>query len=147
MVQLMLVDRLEMSHTLASLPFRLGGMGLANAVRGREAAQWPSWADCIKMVKQRHPPISATMMRSFDNDPGQYCREVGSCQRCLMEARFDFPEWESLAESPPPRQEGEIEPSQPKRGRQQRATQDVEDTFFWNKVWPDLSQADQALQR
>ena len=70
MVQLMSVDRLEMSQTLASLPFRLGGMGLANAVRGREAAQWASWADCIKMVKQRHPPISATMMRSFDNDPG-----------------------------------------------------------------------------
>ena len=70
MVQLMSVDWLEMSQKLASLPFRLGNMGLANAVRGREAAQWASWANCIKMVKHRHPPIAATI------------REVGSCLRC-----------------------------------------------------------------
>ena len=65
MVQLMSVDPLELSQTLASLPFRLGGMGLAHAVRGREAAHWASWADCIRMVKQRHPHIAATMMRSL----------------------------------------------------------------------------------
>ena len=97
--------------SIIAVPFGRHGF----VVRGREATQWASWADCIKMVKQRHPPIAATMMRSFDNDPGQCCREVGICQRCLMEAGFDIPEWESLAESPHPRQEGEIEPSQPKR--------------------------------
>ena len=149
MVQLMSVDLLELSPTLASLPFRLGGVGVAHAVRGREAAHWASWADCIKMVKQRHPHIAATMMRSLvDHDPVAPCfREVRSCQRSLMEAGFDIPEWESLTESPPPRQEGEIEPSQPKRGWQHKATHAVDDTFFWNQVWPNLSQADQALQR
>ena len=122
---------------------------MAHAVRGREAAHWASWADCIKMVKQRHPHIAATMMRSpVDHDPVAPCfREVRSCQRRLMEAGFDIPEGESLTESPPQRQEGEIEPSQPKRGWQHKATHAVDDTFFWNQVWPNLSQADQALQR
>ena len=120
---------------------------MANAVRGREAAHWAKWADCIRMGKQRHPPIAATLMRSSDHDPAPCSREVKSCQRSLMEAGFDIPEWERLTESPPTQQEGEIEPSQPKRGWQQRATQAVEDTFFWNQVWPNLSQADQALQR
>ena len=33
------------------------------------------------------------------------------------------------------------------RGWQQRVTQAVENTFFWNQVWPNLSQADQVLRR
>ena len=40
-----------------------------------------------------------------------------------------------------PATRGRDGPSQPKRGWHQRATQAVEDTFFWSQVWPNLSQA------
>ena len=42
---------------LASLPLSLGGLGLCNASRMRPAAHWVSWADCLAMVKARHPPL------------------------------------------------------------------------------------------
>ena len=98
------------------------------------------------MVKQRHPPIAATMMRSVDHDPAPRFRE-GSCQRSLMEAGFDIPEWESLTESPPPRQEGEFEPSQPKEGGSKGLRKPLRTHSSGTRCGQDLFQADQALQR
>ena len=43
------------SRELASVPLSLGGLGLRSATRTREAAYWTSFADCLFMVRNRHP--------------------------------------------------------------------------------------------
>ena len=40
-------------------------LGLRSAVRLRFAAHWGSWADCLHMVKARHPTISGMMVRAL----------------------------------------------------------------------------------
>ena len=42
----------EMAHTLASLPMRLGGLGLRSAARMALAAYWASWADALPMIAE-----------------------------------------------------------------------------------------------
>ena len=45
------------SRELASVPLSLRGLGLRSATRTREAACWASWADCLFMVRNRHPVV------------------------------------------------------------------------------------------
>ena len=45
------------SRELASVHLSLGGLGLRSATRTREAAYWASWADCLFMVRNRHPVV------------------------------------------------------------------------------------------
>ena len=40
----------QQTRDLASLPCRLGGLGLRSATRGAPAAHWASWADSLPMV-------------------------------------------------------------------------------------------------
>ena len=35
----------------ASMPLTLGGLGMGNSERTRDAAHWGSWADCLEMIK------------------------------------------------------------------------------------------------
>ena len=53
---------------IATMPLSLGGMGLRNAVRTSPAAFWASWADCLSMVRERHPEIATTILRRM-GDP------------------------------------------------------------------------------
>ena len=47
-----------MAHTLASLPMRLGGLGLRSAARMALAAYWASWADSLPMIAERLPAVA-----------------------------------------------------------------------------------------
>ena len=46
------------SQVLSSLVLSAGGLGLASAHRVGVAAHWASWADCILMVRRRHPVLA-----------------------------------------------------------------------------------------
>ena len=35
----------------ASMPMTLGGVGIGNSQRTRDATPWGSWADCLEMIK------------------------------------------------------------------------------------------------
>ena len=59
----------ESAQVTASLPFFQGGLGLISAARIREAAHWASWADCLKMVRQRHPTVADTMIQELAEGP------------------------------------------------------------------------------
>ena len=48
---------------ISQLPFSVGGLGLTSAMRSRVAAHWSSWADCIHMIRQRHPSVAETLIR------------------------------------------------------------------------------------
>ena len=48
------------AEVTAALPLFQGGLGLTSATRIREGAHWATWADCLKMVRQRHPAVADT---------------------------------------------------------------------------------------
>ena len=56
--------RTILGSEISQLPFSLGGLGLTSAVRSRVAAHCSSWADCIHMIKQRHPLVADTAVRN-----------------------------------------------------------------------------------
>ena len=45
------------ARSVASLPMRMGGLGLRSAARGGDAACWASWADALEMISQRNPAV------------------------------------------------------------------------------------------
>ena len=85
----------------ASLPCRLGGVGLRNAVRGVPAAYWSSWADSLHMIRKRHPDISDFITVTLGRGGGGFHTEAGArCRASLVELGFDVPEWSDLALRP-----------------------------------------------
>ena len=44
----------------------LGGLGLRSAERTRVSAYWASWADCMPMIKERHPMVAELFVRSLE---------------------------------------------------------------------------------
>ena len=58
----------EDTRLTASFPMVLGGLRLRSATRGRQAAQWPSWGDCLP-VHQRHPLVAATLVAQLSGVP------------------------------------------------------------------------------
>ena len=55
------------NHEAATMPLTLGGFGLGNAQRTRnaaaqrtrDAAHWGSWADSLEMIRARHPEVAS----------------------------------------------------------------------------------------
>ena len=112
-------------------------------VRSRFAAHWASWADCVRMVKERHPPI-ADMIHHLQEGLAPSFLSVRACARCLVEAGFDMVSWDELSRAPPTFQE-DPEPNQPKVGWQQKATRKLEERFIQDEVWPALDDTQRAL--
>ena len=50
---------------IASLPMRMGGLGLHSAGRCAAAAYWASWADARHMICQRNPPIVTLVVETL----------------------------------------------------------------------------------
>ena len=88
------------AQVLSSLSLSLGGCGLTSASRVRPAAHWSSWADCLRMVKQRHPNLAATMIHELEQGqhPSFTARE---CRGASVEAGLDVPSWGDLSETLP----------------------------------------------
>ena len=75
----------------ANLPLSMGGLGLTSALEVRTAAFWASWADSMKMVKERHPTIANEMMVESDREEGPCFQSVRTCQQLLANAGFCRP--------------------------------------------------------
>ena len=69
----------------ASLPLTLGRVGLGTSLRIREAANWVSWADCLEMVRERHPSIATAMIEGIIQKSQGYTRVRGSHRRSTLE--------------------------------------------------------------
>ena len=117
---------------LATLPQRLGGLGLRSAERLRAAAHWASWADCIGMVKARHPALASTIVAAMAAPDGIPAFEaVGECVAVLGAEGFHPPRWEDLADGVRPEASvrERAEPSETRHGWQ-REVAVVLDTKF-----------------
>ena len=52
----------EYACRLATLPMRMGGLGLRSATRMAPAACWASWADALHMVQERLPTLAQSIV-------------------------------------------------------------------------------------
>ena len=105
-----------------------------------------SWADCLTMVRKRHPSVADTMVLGLERDPAPSLRAVRECQQTLIDAGFEAPTWDVLSVDSPQETEVGGEPSQPKRGWQQKATCPVDEGFA-SQFTAKLGEVDQALMR
>ena len=53
------------TQQLATLPMRMGGLGLRSAVRCAPAAFWASWADVLDMISERIPDVANDVVRKL----------------------------------------------------------------------------------
>ena len=56
----------EAVRELATLPLRLGGLGLTSAVRIRGSAHLGSWADCLPVIHERHPEVAGALLEQLN---------------------------------------------------------------------------------
>ena len=89
------------SRELASVPLSLGGLGLRSATRTREAAYWASWADCLFMVRNRHPVVVDRIL-----DARAQSAAVAAHHLVGVEG-FQVPSWEALSHGLRPRPHGQ----------------------------------------
>ena len=134
---------------LASLPCRLGGVGLQNAVRGAPAAYWSSWADSLHMIRKRHPDVADFITVALSRgEGGPHMEAAARCRGNLVDLGFEAPEWEDLARGARP----DFDPMAnripaSKHGWQQKASNVVENSFLAQLIWPTLAPPEQALLR
>ena len=115
---------LSSRHGQGACQFEFLSGRLSSAHRNRESAHWASWANCLRMVHDRHPDVAKTMIAQLE--VGITCFEgVQRFRRLVEDAGFEVPSWRELAETPAARVE-DPEPGQPEYGWQQKATRMVE---------------------
>ena len=69
-------DDEEEAHRLATLPMRLGGLGLRTAAPCAPGAFWASWADSLQMIRQRISDVVIAVEHIWVNEnPQDGCLE------------------------------------------------------------------------
>ena len=97
----------ETVQDLGSLPLSMGGLGLRSATRTSQPAFWASWADCLAMIRARHPDVAALiLLRMQGPDTPPTLAAAAPAARCLCLSGvegFEPPSWETIAngERPP----------------------------------------------
>ena len=85
---------------LASLPMRMGGLGLRSATRCAGAAYWASWADALPMIRDRTPQIAQLVATSLSSavPPAAGClAELHEAATVLDQQGFWWrPSWTAL---------------------------------------------------
>ena len=134
---------------LASLPARLGGLGLRSASRTRPAAYWASWADALHMMSQRSPALLQRILAALDNPPAaSSLAELSHARATLVAEGFRLaPSWEDLSRGARPPQPTTTEPGEWTHGWQYHAATCRERFFRRHSVLACASPANRALLR
>jgi len=145
---------LETARVLATLPMRLGGVGLRSAARTAQAAYWASWADALAMIEQRAPTVAAAAVAELSAE-----RPAEDEQSCLAEARaagellsregfVQRPSWDALRAGLRPQQHfGATEPGEWAHGWQFYASSTREHHFRRSELLSKSGPADCAHLR
>ena len=118
-------------HVRATLPTRMGGLGLRSAARCAPAAFWASWADSLKMIRDRTPEVAELVEQSLmAKDPQNGClEELRAAAAHLDRQGFWWrPSWTELREGKPPQHDAR-DPGEWPHGWQYWASS-VTDTHF-----------------
>ena len=88
------------ARDIATLPMRMGGLGLRSAVRCAHAAYWASWADALHMIGMRNPTVADAVVESMSSheEPVEEC--LGELRRATdrldSEGFWWRPSWPDL---------------------------------------------------
>ena len=124
------VDLDPTTRDICSLPLSLGGIGLRNAERTSPPAYWASWADCLAMLRARHPDVAALCVRQMQNPrgpPSLVAAQMAAGQLSGV-AGFQVPSWDDLAHGlrPPELEPDDFEPGGCRGGWQHEGSIRVE---------------------
>ena len=89
----------ETAKMLATLPMRLGGLGLRSAERTAQPAYWASWADALGMLHERLPAVAARAVAALQNlaeVPGCFAEAASAGEQLAGEGFFQRPQWSDL---------------------------------------------------
>ena len=101
------------ASTIATLPMRLGGLGLRSAARTAPAAYWGSWADALKQIADRSPMAVSKMQEQLESEvpQGQSIQELINAKALLQREGFlRMPSWRELCERKRPEPSTSTEP-------------------------------------
>ena len=121
------------AQQVATLPMRMGGLGLRSATRCPEAAYWASWADALHMVGQRNPEVADMVVRTVSQrePPREGClaelHQAGA--RLDREGFWWRPTWQALRDGARPEENVVGEPGEWQHGWQYWASS-VSDSFY-----------------
>ena len=139
----------DLAHQVATLPGRLGGLGLRSAERSAPAAYWASWVDALSVIQTKAPDVAATVLHNLDSG--------SSAAPCLQEATAglellrlqgaaDLPTWAEAAQGvKPPQPDEGIDAADLDRGWQCHACSTLEHYFLEHVVLPSSSSSRRSL--
>ena len=137
--------------SLPAVPLSLGWLGLRSATRTREAAYWASGADCLFMVRNRHPVVVHRILDALNRmDALESTRSAAVAAHHLAGVEgFEVPSWEALSHGlgPLPRDPEDREPGGFQHGWQHEAASRVERHFRDRNLMPRLAEHEMALLR
>ena len=138
----------EVATQIASLPMRMGGLGIRSASHMAPSAFWASWADALPMLQDRLPSISNQIADVLDGAQAPGCwGELQTTTQVLDRYGFSRPGWRALqGGARPPHQHGS-EPGEWPHGWQYFASSASEHHFRETVVLAQSCAADQAHLR
>ena len=116
---------------LATLPMRMGGLGLCSASRMAPSAYWASWADSFPMIQDRLPGIADMVARQLESEEPVGClASLQHASEVLDRSGFvGRPTWESLRGGSRPPPNTVAEPGEWQHGWQCYASSSLEHHF------------------
>ena len=141
----------ERARAVATLPARLGGLGLRSAERTAPAAYWAAWVDSAAVLAAKTPRIFEQFQRDVvATEPAAPCiQELHAAGDQLVREGFtDRPDWAQLGQTLEPPQlqgDGERDAGEWRHGWQYHASSAREQHFLEFHVRPSSSRAVRAL--
>ena len=140
-----------LAKRIASLPGRLGGLGLRSASRTAAGAYWASWATSFPIIRAKAPPVAAAMLRELQSAAGPAAlvlRELlSSRQQLEHQGALDLPDWKDMAKGvePPVSDKQHADGADFAHGWQHYACSFSETHFFEQEVAPNCDDARRAM--
>lgn len=136
----------QLAQQVATLPGRLGGMGLRAAQRTAPVAYWASWVTALPVVREKYPAL-ATMLQSHlaagEASPAASVQEAARSHAVVQAAGTShIPTWaEACAGAKPPPPPDGTDPADFDRGWQCHASSFSEQLFLERVVQPNCDRA------
>ena len=139
-----------MAHRVATLPGRLGGLGLRSATWSAAGAFWASWVNSLPVIMAKSQPIGDDMVRELQlptGPPTKILRDLASCKWQLQQhGALHLPTWAEVATGvEPPAPNNDIDAADLDRGWQCHVCSFSEDFYKNNVVLPSCDDARQAM--
>ena len=136
----------EVAKMLATLPMRLGGLGLRSAQRMAHAAYWASWADALPMMSEQLPVVAISIVTALENQDARGClgELLEAAHRLDREGFVSRPDWRALSCGARPPVASNPDPGEWQHGWQYHASSCSEHQFRETMMLSTACPSDQA---